>query len=94
MNLLVLMRVPAGKRGDRAAAIDAAKSAAEPVIEEIDQVLRRYGGQRLGAGASSLDSVAVTATPEAARALGRLPGVDAIVEDQPVHRLTGPERVA
>lgn len=87
-SLVVILHLPDGRphrETDRSAVIEATKAAAEPVLEQIDHVLRQYGGIRHAGGASALGSAFIEATPGAALALAALEGVKAIIEDQTIH---------
>jgi len=69
---------------ERQAAIDVIRQAAESVLKEIDDVLKRYDGARLASGVNALGAVSVETTAAGIAALAALEEVKAIVEDQPV----------
>jgi hypothetical protein len=90
-RLVVILHLPGVRvrRGaDRSAAIELKKAAAEPIVEQIDDVLTLHGGRRLPGEVGALGSTFVEATPNAARALAALDGVEAIIEDQAVYPAT------
>jgi hypothetical protein len=75
---------------ERQAAIEAIRRSAEPVLAEIDRVLRHYGGKRLEPSVNVLGSIPVEATPDGITALASLDSVKAVLEDQPISLLSGP----
>jgi hypothetical protein len=86
-SLVVILHLPDVRRHrgtDRSAAIEATKAVAEPVLEQIDHILARHGGRRRADGVGALGTTFVEATPDAARALAALEGVEAIIEDQTI----------
>ena len=72
---------------ERQAAAESARISARSLLPEIDESLAREDGKRLSEDVNALGSVTVEATPEGIAALARLPGVKAILEDQPVSLL-------
>ncbi len=78
----------AGKRaGPRRARSEIAREtrlAANAGLAEIDRVLVRYGGKRLVESADALGSIAVETTAAGVVALATIPGVKAVLEDQPI----------
>ena len=58
--------------------------AANAGLAEIDRVLEEFGGTRLVESADALGSIAVETTAAGVAALATIPGVKAILEDQPI----------
>ncbi len=74
----------AGPRRARSEIARETRLAANAGLEEIDRVLVRYGGKRLVMSADALGSIAVETTAAGVVALATIPGVKAILEDQPI----------
>lgn len=53
-------------------------------VPEIDEILKRYGGEKLASSPDVLGSIPVETTVAGVNALAQLKGVKAIVEDQPI----------
>lgn len=81
-----------GRRGvqtrrARARLIETTEAIAAVGLRTVDQVLKRYGGRRASGAPSVLGSVLVETTPAGVRALAKQPGVNAVLEDQPIRAL-------
>lgn len=71
-------------RGDRRAEAKARRQeGVTALLDELEGVLKNYGGKRLGA-ATTLGAVPVEVKVSGIEALARLDSVDAILEDQPI----------
>ena len=57
------------------------------MVDEVDGVLGRFDGKRLGDGVTALGTVLVEATPAGILALSESQHVDAVLEDQPLVQL-------
>jgi hypothetical protein len=68
------------------------QTAAGFAIAEVDQLLARSGGRRLGAGPDVFGSIAVEAPATALLDLARSEHVRALLEDQPVSLMREPDR--
>ena len=82
---------PAGKRpnrNQRQARIDEIRDSASPALEEIDGILVRFDGRRLSAKPTILGTIAVETTPSGIAALSESAYVKAILQDQPVARVS------
>ena len=53
-------------------------------VPEIDEILKRYGGEKLASSPDVLGSIPVETTVAGVNALAQLKDVKAIVEDQPI----------
>lgn len=61
-----------------------AKAATRNVSNEMDGVLKRFGGRRFDIEAGAIGAIAVETTPDGIRAIAALDDVSAVVEDQPL----------
>jgi hypothetical protein len=75
------------RRGERQAMIEATKRLNERRFHEIDELLTRYGGQRLTQRANTLGSVAIETTADGVEAIANLDWVSAVIEDQSIYEL-------
>jgi hypothetical protein len=75
------------RRGERQAMIEAIKRLNEHRFLEIDELLGRYGGQRLTQQANTLGSVAIETTADGVEAIANLDWVSAVIEDQSIYEL-------
>lgn len=75
---------PGRSQGRREAAVAAVRQAAEAVLPDLDEILKRFDGRRLAAHADALGCVLVEASPQGIIALADSEHVRAILEDQPI----------
>jgi hypothetical protein len=73
-----------GVREERQAAVNELRDAVAPALQEIDEILDRFGGRRLSDQPTALGTVAVEATPAGIAALANSDYVKVILEDQPI----------
>lgn len=69
---------------ERQAAIETMRKSIEPVLAEIDVVLKRFGRRRMALGANALGAIPVETTAAGIAALANPEPVRAILEDQPI----------
>ena len=74
-------------REERQARIQAKRRSAQDAFPAIDQILQRLGGSRLGGQPTALGTITVETNPAGILALAEADEVQAILEDQPLHRL-------
>ena len=72
---------------ERRAAIEAVRKGCEEALGAVDQVLARFGGQRLASGADVLGSMPVETTAAGIQGLAALDRVKSIIEDQEIRPL-------
>ncbi len=93
VRAIVLLETPeagntSGRRqgaAQRKAAIEAVRAAAEEGSRQIDEILHRFGGQRLKSGVDALGAVPVETTAAGIRSLGAAEWAKAVLEDQQIH---------
>jgi hypothetical protein len=71
-------------RGERKAAVEAARKSAERALTDIDSILKRHDGRRLARRPNALGSMPVETTAAGIKALASSRWVQAILEDQPI----------
>ncbi len=71
-------------RADRQKVISAIRQTAEAALPEIDEILERFEGTRLGHSINALGSITVEAPAKGIRALAASAQVKAVLEDQPI----------
>lgn len=77
-------------RANRQATIEAIRQSAEQALVDIDGILARFKGKRL-ANVDALGCIPVEATAPGIAALAASEHVKAILEDQPISLLAGPD---
>lgn len=93
VRAIVLLRAQnAGKltaqrqsRAERQAAIEAMRKSAKQALGDVDDILERFGGQRLAQIPDALGSIPVETTVAGINALAASEWVKAIIEDQAIH---------
>ncbi len=73
---------------ERQAAIIAIRNRASQALEDIDAILARFGGRRLSDGPSAVGTIAVESTSAGIAALSDSDYVKAILQDQPITRIS------
>ncbi len=89
---IVLLRTgdaaaPSGRRQSRAereAAVEAMRTSAGKALNELDDILKRFDGQRFADAPDALGSIPVETTVAGIETLASSDWVKAIVEDQPI----------
>jgi len=71
-------------RAERKAAIEAIRKSAKQALSDIDNILERFGGQRLSDDPDSLGSISIEITADGIKALAESEWVNAILEDQKI----------
>jgi 16S rRNA U1498 N3-methylase RsmE len=71
---------------NRKAAIEAIRQSAEQTLTDIDKILERFSGKRLGNHVDALGSISIEANVSGINALAALAHVKAILEDQALSR--------
>jgi hypothetical protein len=74
-------------RAERRAAVEAMRKSAEQALGDIDDILRRFGGQRQAERPDALGSIPVETTAAGIRALATSERVRAVMEDQAIHQI-------
>ena len=74
-------------QAERRSMVEAVRSAGDSAMDEIDDILERYGGERLAERANALGSVPVETTRSGIWALAESGHVSSILEDQEISRL-------
>jgi hypothetical protein len=72
----------------RQTAIEGNRNAASGAIKEIDRILARVEGRRLSDNPTALGTIAIESTPAGIAELSHSDYVKAILEDQPISRLS------
>ena len=72
-------------RAEREARIEAQRQSVEQALDEIDDILTRFDGQRLAHGPDALGSLPVETTVAGIKALTTSEWVTAVLEDQDIH---------
>jgi len=97
LRAVVLLKTPSPTAGNgrnrpdrskRQAAIDEIRSSASKGLAEIDEILTRYDGRRLSDTPTALGTVTVETTAEGIAALSESEHVKAVLQDQPVTRVS------
>lgn len=81
---------PSGRRQsqkERQAAIETLRQSASEALIGVDDILKRFGGQRLANAPDALGSVPVETTAAGIKALASLENVKVILEDQRISLL-------
>lgn len=73
------------RREERQAIIKDVKESAGQALDEVDEILDRFGGQRLEDEVNAFGTIPVETTPPGIYALASSPRVQMIVEDQSIH---------
>ena len=84
---MIVMRA---SRVDRRAAVAARRKAIEPALADVDRLLERSGGRRLGPQVDALGTIPVEITAEGAMQLAASAHVKGILADQPIALLPAP----
>ena len=72
--------------------IEEIRKSAEPAIADIDDILKHFGGRRLGNSPDALGSIPVESTAAGIAALAASKHVKAILEDQAITLISGSKR--
>ncbi len=72
-------------RAEREATAEAMRRSAEQALEDIDEILAKFDGQRLARRPDALGSVPVETTAAGIKALASSRWVRAVLEDQEIH---------
>lgn len=72
-------------REERAATVEAMRRSSERALDEVDNILSNYSGERLAARPDALGSIPVETTAAGIGALASSRWVQAILDDQEVH---------
>jgi len=72
-------------RAERQAAVEAMRKSAEQALSDIDDLLERFGGQRLAESPDALGSIPIETTAVGINALAASEWVKAIIEDQTIY---------
>jgi hypothetical protein len=75
-------------RSKRQATIDEIRRSASQALPEIDEILTRYDGRRLSDAPTALGTITVETTAEGIAALSESQHVKAVLQDQPVTRVS------
>lgn len=73
---------------ERAAAVEAVRKSAERALNDVDELLAQFDGKRLAKKPDALGSIPVETTAEGIRALTSSRRVKAVLEDQPLRRIS------
>lgn len=73
-------------RAERRAAVEAMRKSAEQALNDIDDILGRFGGQRQAERPDALGSISVETTVAGIHALATSEWVKAVMEDQAIHQ--------
>jgi hypothetical protein len=72
-------------RAEREAKVEALRQVAKEALQDVDDILTRYDGQRLARGPDALGSLPVETTAAGIKALTSSEWVKAVLEDQDIH---------
>jgi len=72
-------------RAERQAAVKVMRESAEQALGDIDDILERFGGQRLAKSLDALGSIPVETTAAGINGLAVSEWIKAILEDQAIH---------
>ena len=72
-------------RAEREAKVEALRQFAKEALQDVDDILARYDGQRLARGPDALGSLPVETTAAGIKALTTSEWVKAVLEDQDIH---------
>ena len=75
-------------RPERQTAVEDNRKAASQAIKDIDRILARFEGRRLSDNPTALGTIAIESTPAGIVELSHSDYVKAILEDQPISRLS------
>jgi hypothetical protein len=91
LNTTTSSEADGGKRPNRSrreATIDEIRRSASEALSVIDEILTRFDGRRLSDVPTALGTIAVETTGEGIAALAKSEHVKAVMQDQPVSRVS------
>ena len=97
LHAVVLLKTPAsatgngGNRPDRSrrqAAIDEIRASASKALAAIDEILAQFDGRRISDAPTALGTIVVETNAEGIAALAKSEHVKAVMQDQPVSRVS------